>query len=203
MSEVTFLQRLVSRLVLVYFFLCILILLFLHKFTGTESLRIDVNDFEPFIVTYSNKRTHYSTVIAFVTDCEAVDEQIAISCYVIHVRLSETERFDTGVLYTFWKTNWSRLLTPQALYAARDNSDSANTGSSDVNHWQPACFVCLNSVSNGDLRVFLPCRHAGLCADCFTSFIVKAYNPTNPLNRLLCCPLCRTPISSVLCLPSN
>ncbi|KAF8563023.1 hypothetical protein P879_08196, partial [Paragonimus westermani] len=133
----------------------------------------------------------------------------AISCYVVHVRLSEKERFDTGVLYTFWKTNWSRLLTPQALYAARDNSDSANTGSSDersssnINHWQPACFVCLNSVINGDLRVFLPCRHAGLCADCFTPFIGKACNPTNPLNRLLCCPLCRTPISSVLCLPSN
>ncbi|KAF6771534.1 hypothetical protein AHF37_09523 [Paragonimus kellicotti] len=173
MSELTFFQRLVSRLVLVYFFVCILILLFLHKLrdwfhgqdshsdfshtisfcetklqklrnpcvvtqlmssknnvfgypltlkissssecqchilvnvpterlhtaltdkfevlksyliknaagtktvhAGTESLRINVNDFEPFRVTYGNKRTHYSAVIAFVTDSETVDEQI-------------------------------------------------------------------------------------------------------------------------------
>ncbi|TPP65036.1 hypothetical protein FGIG_11662 [Fasciola gigantica] len=149
------------------------------------------------------KRTMYPVVVGFVSDyCDYSREQIVLCCYVIHIRLQTQETIDTGVMYTFWKTNWSRLLTPQAIYASRDNTTSslpAENGDA-VNllpDWTPSCFICLSEVK-GELRVLLPCRHAGLCLDCFKEFRDRTtVRSLNPLSGLIC-PLCRTTITAIL-----
>ncbi|TGZ52254.1 hypothetical protein CRM22_010669 [Opisthorchis felineus] len=80
---------------------------------GTGSFTIDLTDNFQQTQGKCSQRGRYSSVIALVSDTKPEDEQVVISCYVIHIRLSEEERFDTSILYTFWKTNWDRLLTPQ------------------------------------------------------------------------------------------
>ncbi|KER30291.1 hypothetical protein T265_03240 [Opisthorchis viverrini] len=174
---------------------------------GSGSFTVDLTDNFQQTQGKCPQRGRYSSVIAMVSNAKPEDEQVVISCYVIHVRLSEEERFDTSILYTFWKTNWDRLLTPQLLYAARN--DSADQSSAHLapptvtseNH-EPHCFICLSSSISEGLRVLLPCRHAGLCNECFQTYCQKtAWSRDAILHGILCCPLCRSPVYSVLRLP--
>lgn len=95
----------------------------------------------------------------------------------------------------------------QAIYASRDNStgliphensDSANL----LQNWTPSCFICLSEIKD-DLRVLLPCRHAGICLECFKEFRERtAIRSHNPLSGLIC-PLCRTTITAILRMDSH
>ncbi|VDQ00458.1 unnamed protein product [Trichobilharzia regenti] len=60
------------------------------------------------------KRNTYSLVIGLVSGAsDSSVEEIDISCYIIHVKIRKEENVDTSIMYTFWKTNWNRLLIPQ------------------------------------------------------------------------------------------
>ncbi|CAL8083246.1 unnamed protein product [Calicophoron daubneyi] len=166
---------------------------------GTEELTLKLQNPPIPCNPKGSKRNHYSAVIGLVSSADqASTETIVVSCYVIHVRLCTEELVDTCLLYTFWKTNWDRLLTPQAMYAARDDQPIGETSSSS---WNPSCFICF-SVADSGLRILLPCRHGGMCPECFKAFQDKLFARTSdPLASILCCPLCRTPVNAVLCLP--
>ncbi|KAA0188100.1 hypothetical protein FBUS_07979 [Fasciolopsis buskii] len=175
---------------------------------GMNTVKIEPFDHQLRAVQPNLKRTMYPVVVGFVSEySEHSREQIVLCCYVIHVRLHSQEPVDTGVMYTFWKTNWSRLLAPQAIYASRDNStgliphensDSANL----LQNWTPSCFICLSEIKD-DLRVLLPCRHAGICLECFKEFRERtAIRSHNPLSGLIC-PLCRTTITAILRMDSH
>ncbi|CAH8459822.1 unnamed protein product [Dicrocoelium dendriticum] len=142
---------------------------------------------------YADKRFHCPILLAVISDSVGIDEQILVACHIIHVGL-EGGQPDTTILHTFWKTNWNRLLTPQVLYAARGDGEPIegngliSSNSSGRSPWKPCCLICLSPVE-GWLHVFLPCRHAGLCTNCFRSFNRRKY-PITPND--LCCPICRS-----------
>lgn len=150
----------------------------------------------------AGKTTDYPIIITLKSDSVGFGEQIIISCYVVHFGV-KVGQHETTILHTFWKTNWNRLLTPQVLYAARVDYEEMEANklifpnSSGCAPWKPSCFVCLSSVENG-LHVFLPCRHAGLCSNCFRLFNRRKY-PVSPTD--LCCPICRSLVVCSLRLP--
>ncbi|CAH8834566.1 unnamed protein product [Trichobilharzia szidati] len=172
------------------------------------------------------KRNTYSLVIGLVSGAsDSSVEEIDISCYIIHVKIRKEENVDTSIMYTFWKTNWNRLLIPQILFDAGQDANNNNTeeqtvlppmkttdtlvvdngDKDDHKTWRPCCFICLSSSSDStssSLRVLLPCRHAAVCHDCFQSLHNSAMSSApHHLIGLLTCPLCRTPINSTLLLP--
>ncbi|KAH8855990.1 zinc finger protein [Schistosoma japonicum] len=179
------------------------------------------------------KRRKYSLVIGLISNasdllveeiqlcshsCAALN--LNITCYIIHVKIREEEQVNTSIMYSYWKTNWNRLLIPQILYDAGENTSSADectiatlpvkTVTSYANNdpfcrtWKPCCFVCLSSKSTSDLRVLLPCRHAAICSECFKSLHNSAmFSVHHNLIGLLTCPLCRTPVNSTLLLPKT
>ncbi|CAH8432606.1 unnamed protein product [Heterobilharzia americana] len=164
------------------------------------------------------KRETYSLVIGLLSGAsDSSVEEINVTCYIIHVKIRAEESVDTSIMYTFWKTNWNRLLTPQVLFNAGQNANSEeqttmsvktvapNTLGNDDNAckiWRPCCFICLSSETTSSLRVLLPCRHAAICPDCFKSLQKSAMSAVpHHLIGLLSCPLCRTPVSSTLSLP--
>ncbi|CAH8428731.1 unnamed protein product [Schistosoma intercalatum] len=119
-------------------------------------------------------------------------------------------------MYTYWKTNWNRLLTPQILFDAGENMNTIDettilptkTITSSINKdkvcqtWQPCCFICLSIETTYNLRVLLPCRHAVICSDCFKSLYKSAmFSVNHHLIGYITCPICRTPINSTLLLP--
>ncbi|KAH9593582.1 hypothetical protein MS3_00001686 [Schistosoma haematobium] len=139
-----------------------------------------------------------------------------ITCYIIHVKIREEEQVNTSIMYTYWKTNWNRLLTPQILFDAGENMNTIDettilptkTITSYINNdkvcqtWQPCCFICLSIETTYNLRVLLPCRHAVICSDCFKSLYKSAmFTVNHHLIGFITCPICRTPINSTLLLP--
>ncbi|GAA56713.1 hypothetical protein CLF_111402 [Clonorchis sinensis] len=102
---------------------------------GSGSFTIDLTDDFQQTQEECSQRGRYSSVIALVSDAKPEDEQVVISCYVVHVRLSEEERFDTSILYTFWKTNWDRLLTPQTVIILFAEQYHPTICSTNVRNW--------------------------------------------------------------------
>lgn len=162
------------------------------------------------------KRDCYPLIIGLVPNVDDDElEKIMISFHIIHVKSNQFEKIDTGIMYTFWKTNWNRLLTPQVLYAATDNSTLFPRTSSqqttlvkgeDPMKWKPSCFICLSELFEqaSKLYVLLPCRHAAICSDCFQSLYNSSFLQSPPRLRLgfVTCPLCRTAVNSLLSLPT-
>ncbi|CAH8428791.1 unnamed protein product [Schistosoma rodhaini] len=163
------------------------------------------------------KRDKYSVVIGLVSSTpDSLVEEINITCYIIHVKIREEEHVNTSIMYTYWKTTWNRLLTPQILFDAGDNVNSINettilpmktitsyTNNNEISRtWRPCCFICLSSETISNLRVLLPCRHAAICSDCFQSLHKSAmFTINHHLIGLITCPICRTPVNSTLLLP--
>ncbi|CAH8428584.1 unnamed protein product [Schistosoma turkestanicum] len=176
------------------------------------------------------KRDKYSLVIGLISNAsDSLIEEINITCYIIHVKIREEEQVSTSIMYTYWKTNWNRLLTPQILFdAAGENGEnslvdesnhslpikqitsSCTTNKNDkiYHNWRLSCFICLSTENTTttttptNLRVFLPCRHAPICSDCFnTLYKLSMFSINNHLIGLLTCPICRTPVNSTLLLP--
>ncbi|CAI2722419.1 unnamed protein product [Schistosoma spindalis] len=165
-----------------------------------------------------SKRDKYSIVIGILSSTpDSLDEEINITCYIIHVKIREEEHVNTSIMYTYWKTNWNRLLTPQILYDACENMNTIDetinlslTKSipSYINNdkfnaiWKPCCFICLSLETISNLRVLLPCRHAVICSNCFKSLYKSTIFTVNyHLIGFITCPICRTPIHSTLLLP--
>lgn len=62
-----------------------------------------------------------------------------------------------------------------------------------------SCFICLSEVST-NYHAMLPCRHASICKECFE---VCKRHPSSPIcGSKFVCPLCRSPVNSVILLPS-
>ncbi|TNN07708.1 hypothetical protein EWB00_007559 [Schistosoma japonicum] len=185
---------------------------------GSQDMFIHVNGHS---LSDHTKRRKYSLVIGLISNAsDLLVEEINITCYIIHVKIREEEQVNTSIMYSYWKTNWNRLLIPQILYDAGENTSSADectiatlpvkTVTSYANNdlfcrtWKPCCFVCLSSKSTSDLRVLLPCRHAAICSECFKSLHNSAmFSVHHNLIGLLTCPLCRTPVNSTLLLPKT